>query len=148
MTKLIVMVGIPGSGKSTYAKKHFGKTAQILSSDALRKELLGDETNQKQNDIVFTELYKRARGFLILGEDVVIDGTNINVFERKRVLNNFEDLSVEKIAIVMNTPIETCYHQNQQRERNVEESVIDMYAKNFEMPTTSEGFDKIEIIEN
>ena len=146
MAKLIVMVGVPGSGKSTYAKNHFGKTAQILSSDALRKELLGDENNQKQNDRVFAELYSRARNHLIAGKNVVIDGTNINVFERKRMLKHFEDLSVEKVAIVMNTAIEKCYQQNQQRERKVDESVIDMFAKNFEKPTESEGFDKIEII--
>ena len=63
MQKLIVMVGVPGSGKSTYAKNTFSKTAEILSSDALRKELLGNENDQKHNDYVFAELYKRARSF-------------------------------------------------------------------------------------
>ena len=148
MAKLIVMVGVPGSGKSTYAKNHFENNAEILSSDALRKELFGDENNQKNNDILFSELYSRARNFLNNNKNVVIDATNINVFERKRMLKNFEDLNVEKIAVVIQTSIEKCLKQNAQRERRVDDSVIEMFFKNFEMPTTAEGFNKIEIIEN
>ena len=63
--KLIVMVGLPGSGKSTYAKELIkkGRADIILSSDAIREELTGDESNQTVNDKVFKLLYQRMNDY-------------------------------------------------------------------------------------
>ena len=62
MNKLIVLVGLPASGKSTYANTlaEIPNTI-VLSSDKLRKELLGDESCQTNNQLVFDTLYRRAK---------------------------------------------------------------------------------------
>ena len=53
--KLIILCGIPGSGKTTYAKKYIENNANTihLSSDAIRKELYGDESVQGNPGEVF-----------------------------------------------------------------------------------------------
>ena len=148
MNKLIILCGLPGSGKSTYAKKYLENDATILSSDKLRKELFNDETNQENNDLVFNTLYARAKDLLASGKNVVIDATNINVFERKRVLDNFKDLNIERICIFIDTNIKKCYEQDNTRHRTVGENVINHFYKILEKPTISEGFDKVQIIKN
>lgn len=149
MNKLIVLVGLPASGKSTYANT----LAQIpntivLSSDKLRKELLGDESCQTNNQLVFDTLYSRAKQYLIDGYNVVIDATNINMKDRKRTLTHFQSLNIERIALVFATPIEVCYARDEKRERTVGKDVIDKFVQRFEIPMEYEGFNKIEIIES
>lgn len=146
MQKLYVFVGVPASGKSTYAKIHMDGI-DVLSGDEFRKKLLKDETDQSNNELVFGELYKKARQILKSGKDLVIDGTNINEFERKRVLSQFSDFELERIAVYFCTALEKCYARDEKRDRTVGRDVIDDYASRFEMPTIEEGFDKIEIVD-
>lgn len=145
-TRLYILIGLPGSGKSTYAEKELSKTAIILSSDAIRKELLNDETNQDNNRLIFSTLYNRARIHLIDGKDVVIDATSINRFERARVLDNFKDLDIERIAIYFNTPAKVCCERDKNRARTVGNDIIYRYKNKFEFPKKDEGFDKIIVI--
>jgi len=144
--KLYTLIGLPASGKSTYADKELSKTAIILSSDEIRKELFNDATHQKDNDIVFATLYERARNYLMQGKDVVIDATSINRFERARVLSNFADIDLERIAIFFNTPAKVCCERDLKRERTVGRDVIYRYKNKFEFPKKAEGFDKIIVI--
>lgn len=148
MSKLILLVGLPASGKTTYAEKLKNENTIVLSSDAIRKELFCDEQNQSNNALVFDTLYKRAREFLANGKNVVIDSTNINRFERRRVLDNFEDFSVEKIAIEIVAKKSLCVERDLKRNRTVGEDIIESFYLTYEKPTLSEGFDKIEIINN
>ena len=74
--KFYMLVGLPGSGKSKIAEE-YRERAYICSSDALRKELFGDEADQKHNEEVFAELHKRIKMFLRNGFDTVYDACNI-----------------------------------------------------------------------
>ncbi len=57
-----MMVGLPGSGKSTYAEKlSKERSAIICSSDKVREDLYGDENSQSNNDEVFKLLHKRIK---------------------------------------------------------------------------------------
>ena len=77
--KFIVMVGFPGSGKSTYASKlAASENAVVFSSDALRKELYGSEAVQDRNEEVFNALMKRMIEALKAGESVIFDAMNIS----------------------------------------------------------------------
>lgn len=80
--EIIMLVGLAGAGKSTYAKTLRGNYA-IHSSDDLRKEMFGDENenSKENNEKLFTELHKRIKDDLRKGVNVIYDATNLN---RKR----------------------------------------------------------------
>jgi predicted kinase len=147
MAKLIMMVGVPGSGKSTYTKKIAEKEqAVILSSDKIYVEITGDVTNSKPNDgKVFDELYKRTREYLKQGTNVIIDATNSSAKKRKGVLQQFKGAS-EKECYYICTPFETCVKRDKERERTVGYGVIKgMYLRLFIpfVDVLDEGFDKV-----
>ena len=148
MTTLTLMVGLPGSGKSTYTKTKIDARTKILASDAIRKELYGFEEDQDHNDEVFNTLYSRARNFLSQGKDVLIDATNSSIENRKKALSHFEDLKIRRRAIVIENSVETCIKQDSLRRRVVGEKVIREFAKDFSYPTREEGFDEIIIIKS
>ena len=146
MQVLTILVGLPASGKSTYAQQHNNSNTVVLSSDEIRKELLHNEQDQSNNSFIFGQLYSRARAQLDIGNNVIIDATNINVFERARVLQNFRNYNVHKVAIFFDTPIEECIERDKKRERTVGADVIEYYYNKFQKPTKTEGFDEIIII--
>ena len=81
MTRFVMMCGLPGSGKSTYADELARKEGFIVhSSDKIREEL-GDVNDQSKNEQVFTILHKRIKDDLRSEKNVIYDATNIN---RKR----------------------------------------------------------------
>ena len=140
------MVGLPASGKSTYAKEMADDNTVVLSSDDYRKKLLGDENCQENNEIVFKTLYKDARELLESGKNVVIDATNINMKARRRVLANFSNMKIVREAIVMATPYAVCVGRDKSRNRTVGEDVIKKFLYRFEIPMDYEGFDCVAIV--
>ena len=145
MNKLTLMVGLPASGKSTYAEDMADDNTVVLSSDDYRKKLLGDEKCQENNEIVFKTLYKDARELLESGKNVVIDATNINMKARRRALANFSNMKIVREAIVMATPYEICIKRDKERSRTVGEEVIKKFLHRFEVPMSYEGFDCVAI---
>lgn len=87
MPTLAFLVGLPASGKSTFAKQKEMSGYKIHSSDAIRKELYGDENEQKDGDKVFQLLYKRVAQDLKNGKDCVLDSTGLT---RKKTVCFFE----------------------------------------------------------
>ena len=165
MSKLIVMVGLPGSGKSTIAKelqKNIIKNAflkreancTILSSDAYRQKLLEDENDQSNGEKVFNALYTDMREFLLKEENVIFDATNTSMKARKRIFLELDkikkeleekNISLIKIAYVIPTKFEECIERDSKRERTVGREVINKFRMSFQMPQSFEGFDKIVI---
>ena len=149
MNNLIVMVGVVGSGKSTFAlnyqknmqDRNDGDTV-IISSDAIRKELLGDENDQSNNQLIFHTVHKRIKENLIK-RNVIVDATNISIKNRRGILNTVDKIECKKTAIVMTTPIPFCHKWNSSRERVVPDHVIDMQVKRFQIPFYEEGWDNI-----
>ena len=147
MQTLTLLVGLPASGKSTYTQQYIAQDGiMVLSSDAIRGELFNDETNQDNNSLVFKTLYSRAREALIRGDNVIIDATNINIRDRKRVLDNFTDLNIRREAIIFDTPTFICIERDKNRSRTVGKKVIFNMKSRYQRPTKQEGFDKITII--
>ena len=84
----VMMVGLPASGKSTYVKELAEEMrAVICSSDAIRKELCGDENSQDNNEEVFKLLHSRIKECLKKGVNVIYDATNINSKRRRAFLS-------------------------------------------------------------
>ena len=143
MPKFYMMVGLSGSGKSTYAKK---LNAKIISSDAIRAEVFGDENDQTHNAQVFEILHKKVIECLKNGEDCVYDATNLSAKRRKGFLNSISYIGCEKICYVFATPYEIRVKQNLLRERKVPADIIKSQMKQFQMPHKYEGWDLIDVI--
>lgn len=138
-----MLVGLPASGKSTYAKTLDGT---IFSSDALRAELWGDETTQGDNNKLFIELHRRIKDCLRGGQNAIYDATNINYKKRMAFLQTLKHIDCEKICIFVAVPYEICLERNANRERKVSEYVIERMYKNFNAPYWYEGWDEIRMV--
>lgn len=145
MTKFIMLVGLPASGKSTYAEKLKEKGYHIHSSDKIREELTGDVNSQDKNIDVFAELHKRVKNDLQNGISCVYDATNMSRKRRVSFLNDIKNIECEKICILFLTPIEECKRRNQERERKVPEGVFDKMLKSFWVPMEYEGWDRVDV---
>ena len=89
MSKLIIIVGLPGSGKSTYAKSIMDPEGRIqyCSSDKVREDLYGDESIQGDSNKVFRVLHNNVKNFLDRGYDVIYDATNVTRKSRRTIIN-------------------------------------------------------------
>ena len=137
--RLYTMVGVPGSGKSTFASKH--PECIVVSTDAIRKELFGDESEQKNGALVFEIAYARLAQAVALGHDVIFDATNVKRKSRAELFKRFPN--VEHVAVFVNTPFPVCKKRNNQRERRVPVSVIRRMTYQLEPPTLEEGYKEI-----
>ena len=141
-----MMVGLVGSGKSTYAKQLAeGTNAIICSSDANREELCGDENSQDNNDEVFKILHSRIKENLKNGKNVIYDATNINSKRRRAFLSELRNIPCVKKCVIIATPFEMCCIQNESRDRVVPYEVIERMYKNWNTPYWFEGWNEIEI---
>lgn len=138
---LYMMVGIAGSGKS-YVAAQIG--APVVSSDAIRAEMYGDESIQGDANRVFNEVHRRIKEYLANGESVTYDATNLSAKRRKAFLNQIGDKAYA-VAVVVATDIDIILEQNRRRERHVPEDVIMRMYRQFQFPDCSEGFSNIII---
>lgn len=143
---MTMMVGLPASGKSTYAQEIAKKNnAIVLSSDAIRWELFGDETDQDHNQKVFQELHKRTKEWLYAGRDVIYDATNISSKRRRAFLNELKKIDCVKNCVIIATPYEQCLENNRSRARQVPEWAIERMYRKWQTPHWFEGWDNITI---
>lgn len=142
---LILMIGLPGSGKSTKAQKLAKEyNAEIISTDALRKDLLGKEGDMSQDAIIFRQAYEKCKKILASGGSVVFDACNITKGARKRVLACAEGMyNVEKIGYLMYADVWECIRRDSQRERVCGKELILSYAGSYTLPKMMEGFNQI-----
>lgn len=121
---LVALVGISGSGKSTFAKKYF-KTTEIVSSDVCRGIVSNDENNQSATNDAFDLLYYIVGKRLKNGHLTVIDATNIQVEGRKQVVKAAREYHCLPVAIVLNIPEKICGERNDERpDRNFGNHVL------------------------
>lgn len=156
MPKLIYLVGIPGSGKSYYAKTLLKRCPEeespfpsgvYLSSDELRKELYGDENCQDNPGYIFDQMLKRTISALKNGQNVIYDATNVVRKNRISFLKSIPDnIECTKECHIVWATVGTCIERDAQRERTVGEKVIWKMIKRFQTPWYDEGWDEIHII--
>jgi protein phosphatase len=97
---LVVLVGAAGSGKSTLAARLFAAD-QILSSDAFRGVLTGDEANQTATRAAFAMLHRALDRRLEEGLTTVVDATNVTRFARRSLVRRAEAHGVPAVAVVL-----------------------------------------------
>ncbi|MBO5712205.1 MAG: AAA family ATPase [Acholeplasmatales bacterium] len=145
----IMMVGLPGSGKSTIANKlaEDNPDTYVFSSDTYRAKICGDENDQSQNELVFDTLYRDLIYHLMDGKNVILDATNISRKDRKRALDRLSHVPLifRKVAYFVDTAQSECLIRDEKRSRMVGSGVIDKFIRRFEFPQYFEGFDEIVI---
>lgn len=145
MADFYMYIGLPGSGKSTIAAAQ--KSMTIISSDAIRNELYGDENILGKHNTVFELMLRRTREALLKGESVCYDATNLASRRRRGLLEQLPK-GTKKHAIVVWARYSTCLERNAKRERKVEPEVIRRMLTQFEVPYYDEGWDDITILKN
>ena len=147
MPNLIMLCGLPASGKDTYIKENLGGY-KVHSSDDLRKELYGDENTQGNPNEIFQELHRRIKADLKVGHDVVYNATNINYKRRMAFLREIKDFDCYKKCVFMATPYEICVERNRTRSRVVPEDIMLKMYKSIYIPQHFEGWDNIDFVGN
>ena len=141
--RIVVLVGLPGSGKSTYLER-IG--AAGLSSDAIRKLLADDETDQTIHDRVFQTLRYLLRHRLALGRPVTyIDATNLTPGERQPYIGIGREYGCELDAVFFDVPLDVCRERNIRRHRVVPEDALAKMAAKLVPPTVEEGFNCVTV---
>ena len=111
---LVALVGTSGSGKSSFAKKHF-KTTEVLSSDVCRGLVADDENDQSASAPAFELLHFIAAKRLEGGRLTVVDATNVQPQARKPLLKVAKDHDCLAVAIVLDLPEKLCHARNRER---------------------------------
>lgn len=164
--KVLVMVGIPASGKSTTAEDiaaHWAKTVAgghcyRYSRDEIRFEMLADgEDYFAHEDEVEKKFYSSIKNKIkelnsnppeAARSIIIVDATHINKASRAKLMRKINcgsDIEIEYRAAFMNTPLKEALERNAKREglAHVPEKVIQEMYKKLEAPTEEEGFKKI-----
>lgn len=144
--ELIMLCGLPGSGKTTYAE-HYKDTHNCvhMSSDNIRSELYGDPSIQGDPNEVFGVMNSRTVELLNKGQSVIYDATNLTRKSRASIISMCPKPILLECVITWNS-IEQCIENDKNRDRHVGERVIDRMVKSFQAPFYDEGFHSIRVV--
>lgn len=150
-TQLIMLVGIPGSGKSTWIEKHlmsYPGYTKVVSRDEIRFSIVKeDEDYFSHEKEVFNKFIKEIKDGLEHCDTTIVDATHINEASRAKLFRALGDSlkGVKTKAVVIKTPLQRALIQNAQRAGRKfvpKNQIIRMYHS-FRQPTLEEGFDEI-----
>jgi predicted kinase len=141
--RIVLLVGLPGSGKSTWVEGKEG----VLSSDALRQLLADDPDNQNIHTRVFRVLRDLLKHRLELSRPVTyVDATNLTPYEREPYMKLAHQFDCRIEAVFFDVPVEECIRRNRERPRIVPDEVIRKMAARLVKPSTKEGFSRVNVI--
>jgi len=141
---VVLAIGLPGSGKSSWFKRH---NVVPLSSDMVRALLFDDVREQRFQDLVFSNLRSMLKARLIAKRPMnYVDATNLTPQERQHWVKLAKDYNYEVHAVFFDVPLEVCVERHQRRDRVVPEDVMRRMAAKLKPPAFDEGFAKITVV--
>ena len=141
---VVLAIGLPGSGKSSWFKRH---NIRPLSSDLLRELLFDDATEQRFQDLVFSNLRSMLKARLVARRPVnYVDATNLTPHDRHSWIKLAKDYGYDVQGVYFDVPVDVCLERNQKRERVVPEDIMRKMAAKLKTPTFEEGFSKITVV--
>ncbi|MET8452563.1 polynucleotide kinase-phosphatase [Streptomyces sp. NPDC005209] len=147
---LVVLVGASGSGKSTFARRHF-KPTEIISSDFCRGLVADDENDQSASGDAFDVLHYIAGKRLAAGRRTVVDATSVQQDSRRQLIELAKKYDVLPIAIVLDVPEEVCAERNADRtdRADMPRRVIQRHIRELRRSLRHlerEGFRKVHVL--
>ncbi|MBI5818182.1 MAG: polynucleotide kinase-phosphatase [Verrucomicrobia bacterium] len=147
----VVLIGVSGSGKSTFARKHF-KLTEILSSDYCRGLVSDDENSQAATKDAFELLHFIARKRLAAGKMTVADATNVQPESRKPLVEIAREFHCLPVAIVLDVPERVAHERNKARsDRDFGPHVIRQQAQQLHRSLRKlerEGFRHVHVLKS
>jgi len=141
---VVLAIGLPGSGKSSWFKRH---SISPLSSDLLRVLLFDDASEQRFQDLIFSNLRSMLRARLIARRPMnYVDATNLTPHDRQGWIKLARDYGYDVQAVFFDVPLEVCLERNRKRDRVVAEDVMRRMAAKLKPPRFDEGFSKITVV--
>jgi|SRR5579872_7427226 len=142
--RIVVLVGLPASGKSTYLER-LGVAA--LSSDLIRRLLADDATDQTIHGRVFNTIRYLVRQRLAIGRPVTyVDATHLTPGERRPYIKIAQSYGCVAEALFFDVPLEVCLDRNRGRARVVPEEAVRTMAAKLVPPSVDEGFSRITVV--
>ncbi len=154
MSRLHLMMGTPGSGKSTWIKNHMDASKEVwMSRDEVRFSMVAeDEEYFSKEKAVFKEYVRRINEALDNGLDVFADATHLNKASRNKLLRAINPQVAPQVDVIwIKTPLDECFKRNDNRTGTrsfVPKSAIRRMFYQIEKPEFEEGFDTIYIVED
>ncbi|GGX71757.1 polynucleotide kinase-phosphatase [Streptomyces fructofermentans] len=147
---LVVLIGASGSGKSTFARRHF-KPTEVISSDFCRGLVADDENDQSASADAFDVLHYIAGKRLAAGRRTVVDATSVQQESRKQLVDLARKHDVLPIAIVLDVPEEVCAERNASRSdrAGMPRRVIQRHTRELRRSLRHlerEGFRKVHVL--
>lgn len=148
---LVVLIGAAGAGKSTLAARLFPADA-VLSSDAFRRIVSGDESDQRATKTAFAILHRELDRRLALGRTTVVDATSVTRYARRGLLRRAATHDVPAIALVLDLSHELVLARNAARpghvvpEPAVRRQLADLRASTGAAGLEGEGFAAVHIV--
>jgi predicted kinase len=142
--RIVILVGLPGSGKSTWLEQ---LGVHAISSDAIRLLLADDATIQTIHVQVFATMRYLLRRRIAIGRPVTyVDATHLTVAERAPYVKIARAYDCEIEAVFFDVPVEVCQARNRIRQRVVPEEAIEAMRAKLVPPSREEGFTRIKVV--